>query len=153
MQDINMGLLVGLLVFGSLVGAGISVGRKYLMKKYSHSTILYIDTLIGGIILIATAIYRRGFNKLNEEMFSMSAKDLGIFVISSLAIVISIFIGLKLLETYDLTYLATMETGIDIIVTALVGTAILGEKLTWLKVLGAITVITGMAMMNTKQTS
>jgi multidrug transporter EmrE-like cation transporter len=100
--------------------------------------------------LIATAIYRRGFNKLNEEMFSMSAKDLGIFVISSLAIVISIFIGLKLLETYDLTYLATMETGIDIIVTALVGTAILGEKLTWLKVLGAITVITGMAMMNTK---
>ena len=32
----------------------------------------------------------------------------------------------------------------------LLGTAILGEKLTWLKVLGAITVITGMAMMNTK---
>ena len=149
----NMGLLVGLLVFGSLVGAGISVGRKHLMKKYSHSAILYIDAIIGGIILIAVAIYRRGFNKLNEEMLSMNAQDFGIFIISSLAIVISIFIGLQLLETYDLTYLVTMETGIDIIVTALVATATLGEKITWLKVLGAVAVITGMAMMNTKQTS
>ncbi len=150
MQSMNMGLLVGLLVFGSLVGAGISVGRKHLMKKYSHSTILYIDAIIGGVILIATAIYKRGFNKLNEEMFSMSAHDFGIFVISSLAIVVSIYIGLQLLETYDLTYLVTMETGIDIIVTALVATATLGEKITWLKVLGAVAVITGMAMMNTK---
>jgi len=149
----NIGLLVGLLVFGSLVGAGISVGRKHLMKKYSHSAILYIDAIIGGIILIAAAIYRRGFNKLNEEMLSMTAQDFGIFVISSLAIVISIFIGLQLLETYDLTYLVTMETGIDIIVTALVAAATLGEKITWLKVLGAVAVITGMAMMNTKQTS
>ena len=149
----NIGLLVGLLVFGSLVGAGISVGRKNLMKKYSHSAILYIDAIIGGIILIAAAIYRRGFNKLNEEMLSMTAQDFGIFVVSSLAIVISIFIGLQLLETYDLTYLVTMETGIDIIVTALVATATLGEKITWLKVLGAVAVITGMAMMNTKQTS
>ena len=149
----NIGLLVGLLVFGSLVGAGISVGRKHLMKKYSHSAILYIDAIIGGIILIATAIYKRGFNKLNEEMLSMNSQDFGIFVISSLAIVISIFIGLQLLETYDLTYLVTMETGIDIIVTALVATATLGEKITWLKVLGAVAVITGMAMMNTKQTS
>ena len=146
----NIGLLVGLLVFGSLVGAGISVGRKHLMKKYSHSAILYIDAIIGGIILIATAIYKRGFNKLNEEMLSMDSQDFGIFVISSLAIVISIFIGLQLLETYDLTYLVTMETGIDIIVTALVATATLGEKITWLKVLGAVAVITGMAMMNTK---
>ncbi len=146
----NIGLLVGLLVFGSLVGAGISVGRKHLMKKYSHSAILYIDAIIGGIILIATAIYKRGFNKLNEEMLSMNSQDFGIFVISSLAIVISIFIGLQLLETYDLTYLVTMETGIDIIVTALVATATLGEKITWLKVLGAVAVITGMAMMNTK---
>ena len=149
----NIGLLVGLLVFGSLVGAGISVGRKHLVKKYSHSAILYIDAIIGGIILIAAAIYRRGFNKLNEEMLSMTAQDFGIFVISSLAIVISIFIGLQLLETYDLTYLVTMETGIDIIVTALVATATLGEKITWFKVLGAVAVITGMAMMNTKQTS
>jgi len=150
MQSMNMGLLVGLLVFGSLVGAGISVGRKHLMKKYSHSTILYIDAIIGGIILIATAIYRRGFKKLNEEMLAMSRYDLGIFAASSLAIVISIFIGLHLLETYDLTYLVTMETGIDIIVTALVAVVTLGEKLTWLKVLGGITVITGMVMMNTK---
>jgi len=139
---------VTLVVIASLLGTAVSVSRKYLMKSFSPASIMYIDTIFTSTIILAISIFSAGLSNLNKDLRSLDRSSLAAFVGGSVAISISIFLGLYLLKYNDLGYLTILETGVEIIVAALVGSALLGEKFTRNKIIGLFIVGLGVAVLN-----
>ena len=139
---------VTLVVIASLLGTAVSVSLKYLMKSFSPASIMYIDTIFTSTIILAISIFSAGLSNLNKDLRSLDRSSLAAFVGGSVAISISIFLGLYLLKYNDLGYLTILETGVEIIVAALVGSALLGEKFTRNKIIGLFIVWLGVAILN-----
>lgn len=118
------------------------------MKSFSPASIMYIDTIFTSTIILAISIFSAGLSNLNKDLRSLDRSSLAAFVGGSVAISISIFLGLYLLKYNDLGYLTILETGVEVIVAALVGSALLGEKFTRNKIIGLFIVGLGVAILN-----
>ncbi len=128
--------VVVLTVIGSLLGLAITVSRKYLTKQFTPAGIMYIDSVLTGVMIIAIAIYQSGLPKLHKDLSKLDAKSAAAFLVGSTAIAVSAFMGLNLLKHNELSYLTMLETGIELLATAVVGMVFLGEEISRTKVLG-----------------
>ena len=137
-----------LLVLTAIIGAIVTMGHKTLLKKYDIYTITYIDTILTCIFLSAYAIYHRGIGNIYKHYTAISIKDRGLFVIFSIAIAGRVVVGRRLLKYNDMSYLGIMNTGIDVLVTVVVGVLFLNEKLTASKIVGLAVILLGTYIVN-----
>ena len=121
--------VISLTVIGSLLGLAITLSRKFLTNKFTPASIMYIDSVLTGLMIVGIAIYQAGLPKLD-------ATSAAAFVLGSLAIAISAFTGLNLLKHNELSYLTMLETGIELLATAVVGMVFLGEEVSRTKIFG-----------------
>ncbi len=128
--------VISLTVIGSLLGLAITLSRKFLTSKFSPASIMYIDSVLTGLMIVGIAIYQAGFPKLNRDLSKLDATSAAAFVLGSLAIAISAFTGLNLLKHNELSYLTMLETGIELLATAVVGMVFLGEEVSRTKIFG-----------------
>jgi len=140
--------IVTLVVLVSFLSSAVSMSRKYLMKQFSPSSIMYIDTIFTSAMILVVSVFLSGIERLNSDFARLDLKSLSAFLGGSLAITGSIFLGLYLLKYNELSYLVVLETGVELMVAALVGMLFLGEKVTLSKVIGLIIIGFGIYVLN-----
>lgn len=121
------------------------IGRKEIMKIVL--IIIYLILTVSGLILMKMGG--------NTGTFSIENKDInfGINIISALGFICyicSFLLFTKIIGMFDLSYIYPIITGIVQILSLVLSSVVLKEKISWQIIVGAIIVIAGILIMNIK---
>ena len=137
-------LIIGLISIGGLMGTVIQLTRKYLVNKMDIYSIIVIDLFITGFFLLCIALYFGNYTEIKKNIVNMDLQTLGIFLLSAFGITISNIIGYQLLQKHQLGYLVVLDNGIELVTTIIIASILLGEKLTYNKLLAIPILLLGM---------
>lgn len=122
-----------------------AIGRKEIMKIIL--IVLYLILTVSGLILMKIGG--------NTGTFAIKDHDInfGINVISLLGFVCyicSFLLFTKIVLMFDLSYIYPILTGIVQILSLVLSSVVLKEKISWQVIIGAVIVIVGILIMNIK---
>lgn len=122
------------------------IGRKEVMKIIL--IIIYLILTVSGLILM-----KMGGNTGNFEIKDQNI-NFGISLISALGFIcyiLSFLIFTKIISMFDLSYIYPIITGIVQILSLVLSSLVLKERISWQIVVGTIIVILGIMVMNIKR--
>ncbi len=128
----------GLMSISALLGTIIRLTKKYVLKDMTIYSIIVVDALITGIVMISIGLYMGSFKQLQSDLSKLHGKTLGAFLVTSASIVLASIIGYKLLVTQKLSSLILIHTGVDIIVTMFLAYLFLDDNITPTKLLSVL---------------
>jgi uncharacterized membrane protein len=139
---------VPLVALVAVAGAFITLVQKYQLQKYDLYTTIYIDAVITAIFIFLYTVHQRGFKSIQQNIMEMLPTDIVLFILSGLAVAISVIIGKQLLLHNEMSYLGIMEMGIGVLVTVGVAMVFLGETISLTQIVGLLTILLGVYIVN-----
>ena len=133
----NKIVAIGLVAISSLLTTAMTLSRKYVLKSMDKYSILVVDSIITGAVLIGVSLYMGGIGKVKKQIQKMDSKTLAAFIGATMCVAISTIIGYELLATQKLSYLAIISTGVGLTATMAASAIFLGEGITKWKLLAA----------------
>lgn len=121
------------------------LGRIEIMKIIF--IFVYLVLTVAGLILMKMGGNTGSFAVQNREI------SFGIDLISALGFVCyicSFLLFTKIIGMFDLSYIYPIITGIVQIMSLVLSSLVLGEKISWQIIVGAVIVIVGILVMNIK---
>ena len=139
----NKSIVYGLVTISALLSTTITLTRKYQMKAMSNYSILFIDTVITGLIMASAALYLGGIEQFTKDFAKFKGTVLLSFIGASICTLGAALIGYNLVRSQKLSYLIIVSTGVGIIATMFASHMFLGDKITKTKLLSIPFLLTG----------
>ena len=128
----------GLISLSALLGTTLRLSQKYALNHMSIYSVIIIEALITGIVLVIAGLYLGGFKKLQTDLTKLNGKTLTSLLVTSASIVIISIIGYNLILSQKLSSLALVHTGVEVIATMVLASMFLGDKITPAKMLAVL---------------
>uniref|UniRef100_A0A6C0EMF9 EamA domain-containing protein n=1 Tax=viral metagenome TaxID=1070528 RepID=A0A6C0EMF9_9ZZZZ len=139
----NKSIVYGLVTISALLSTAITLIRKYQMKAMSNHSILFIDTVITGLIMAGASLYIGGVEQFTKDLTKFKGTVLLSFIGASICTLGAALIGYNLVRSQKLSYLVIVSTGVGVIATMLASYMFLGDKITKTKILSIPFLLTG----------
>ncbi len=131
----NKSIVYGLVTISALLSTAITLTRKYQMKVMKNYSILFIDTVITGLIMTFAALYLGGIEQFTKDLTKLNGTVLLSFIGASVCTLGAALIGYHLVRSQKLSYLVIVSTGVGVIATMIASHLFLGDKITVTKLL------------------
>ena len=131
----NKSIVYGLVTISALLSTTITLTRKYQMKAMSNHSILFIDTVITGLIMASASLYIGGREQITKDLTKFKGTVLLSFIGASICTLGAALIGYHLIRSQKLSYLIIVSTGVGVIATMLASYMFLGDEITKTKLL------------------
>jgi uncharacterized membrane protein len=135
-------LLIGVAVVAT-VSFILKANNKILSKNHDHYVVVLLMQIIAAIIMSFIVLYKPGYRTLSKEIKSMKANHFFYILFGGIASLGLFLISMRLLETHDISHLGILDTGFDALIAVMGGYLIFSEKVTLMKIIGAITILLG----------
>lgn len=135
-----------IIIYSILIGivfVFISFKRKMFYKVYDESALVLLESLIISLFLSIIYFNSHSINDFINNLSKISKKDWILLLLIAATVSFSTIVGTKLLKANDISYLTTLDTVLDVVLTFIISYLFYKEKITIKKMIGIFFVLLG----------
>lgn len=135
-----------IIIYSILIGivfVFITFKRKMFYKMYNESAIVLLESIIISLFLSIIYFNSHSINNFINNLSKISKKDWILLLLIAATVSFSTIVGTKLLKANDISYLTTLDTVLDVVLTFIISYLFYKEKITVKKMIGILFVLLG----------
>jgi len=143
----NQFLAIGLIIFIALLGKQVYSHKSNHTKNMSQYSVIFIDSILTGIIMLGTALYYGEFNKFKSDITNLNWETIIIFLIPGIYIRFRGFFN-QLLNTHKLSHLSIVDYAFGLFTTAILSGFLIGQPISHNKIIAIPLLLLGTYFMS-----
>lgn len=135
-----------IIIYSILIGivfVFITFKRQMFYKVYNESAIVLLESIIISLFLSIIYFNSHSINDFINNLSKISKKDWILLLLIAATVSFSTIVGTKLLKANDISYLTTLDTVLDVVLTFIISYLFYKEKITVKKMIGILFVLLG----------
>ena len=143
----NQFLAIGLIITVALLGKKVYSHKSNHTKNMSRYSVIFIDSILTGLIMLGTALYYGEFYKFKDDITNLDWKTILIFLIPGIYIRFRSFFN-QLLSTHKLSHLSIVDYAFGLLTTAILSGFLVGKPISYNKIIAIPLLLLGTYFMS-----